>query len=71
MGKLWLTDRAYGLWGSLFRIAYWLIAIYLSNIYLLHCSQQSWFKIGLMFISLLFIIGFVTLARILDHFFQK
>ena len=71
MAKLWLTDRAYSLWASLIRIVYWLGAIFISNIYLQHYEQESWFKIGLMFISLLFIIGFLAVARILDHFFKK
>ena len=70
MAKLWLTDRAYTFGGSLIRIAYWLGAIFLSTLYLQHCSQQTWFKIGLMVISLLFVIGFIALARLLDHLFK-
>ena len=70
MAKLWLTDRAYTFWGSLIRIAYWLIAIFISSLYVQHYSQESYFKIGLMLISLLLVIGFIVLARILDHLFK-
>jgi hypothetical protein len=70
MKKLWLTDRRYNIWASVIRIAYWLGAIFLSTLYLQHYSQHSWFKIGLMVLSLLFVIAFLLLARLLDHFFQ-
>lgn len=70
MAKLWLTERSYNFWAALIRIAYWLAAIYLSTLYLQHYAQQSWFKIGLMAISLLFVIGFFFLARLLDHLFK-
>ena len=70
MAKLWLTERAYTFSGSLIRIAYWLGAIFLSALYLQHYSEQTWFKFGLMVISLLFVIGFLLLARLLDHFFK-
>ena len=36
MAKLWLTDRAYPLWAYLLRILYWLVAIYVSSLYLDH-----------------------------------
>jgi len=71
MAKLWLTDQAYSLWAYLIRILYWLVAIYLSTLYLQYYAQYSWFKIGLMLISLLFVIGFLVLGRYLDHFFKE
>lgn len=70
MAKLWLTDRVYSVWAYLIRIAYWLVAIFISSLYLQHYSQQSWFKIGLMSISVLFVVVFVALARILDDLFK-
>jgi len=70
MAKLWLTDKRYSLWAYLIRIAYWLFAIYLSILYQEHFEHQSWFKIGLMIISLLFVIGFLAMARYLDHLFK-
>ncbi|MCW8994643.1 MAG: hypothetical protein OQK77_02385 [Psychromonas sp.] len=70
MSKLWITERTYNFWGSLIRIAYWLGAIFLSTLYLQHYSQQAWFKIGLMLISSLFVVGFIALARLLDHLFK-
>lgn len=70
MTKLWLTDKSYTLCGILLRIAYWLAAIFISSRYVLNYSQQNNFKIGLMLISFLFVIGFLGFARILDHFFK-
>ena len=70
MAKLWLTDSVNTFWGSLIRIAYWLAAIVISSFYVQDYSLQSYFKIGLMLISLLFVVGFIALARILDHFFK-
>lgn len=69
MAKLWLTDRTYSFWGTLLRIAYWLGAIFLSSLYVQGNAEQSWFKIGLMLASLLFVVGFIFLARLLDHLF--
>ncbi|MCG6201744.1 hypothetical protein [Psychromonas antarctica] len=66
MAKLWLTNRVYPFWAYLIRIAYWLVAIFISSLYLQYYSQQSWFKIGLMLISVLFVVAFLALARILD-----
>lgn len=71
MAKLWLTDKSYSTWATLIRIAYWLFAIYLSSLYLQAYQQESWFKIGLMLASLLFVVGFLFLGRYLDHFFKK
>lgn len=70
MSKLWLTDKAHSIWGSLFRIGYWLLAIYLSSLYLQNFQQQSWFKFGLMGLSLLFVVVFLLLIRLLDRFFK-
>jgi len=70
MAKLWLTDKAYSMWAYLIRIGYWLVAIYLSSLYLQYFEHQSWFKVGLMFISLLFVAGFLGLGRYLDLFFK-
>jgi uncharacterized membrane protein YhdT len=70
MAKLWLTDKSYSMWAYLIRICYWLVAIYLSSLYLQHYEQESWFKIGLMVISLLFVAVFLGLGRYLDHFFK-
>ncbi len=71
MAKLWLTDRSYSFWAYLCRITYWLGAIYLASLYLQHYSQFSWFKIGLMLISIVFVIGFLLLGRCLDHLFKQ
>lgn len=70
MAKLWLTDKAYSMWAYLIRIIYWLVAIYLSTLYLQYYEQSSWFTIGLMLISLFFVIGFVKLGGYLDRFFK-
>lgn len=70
MAKLWLTDRVYSVWAYLIRIAYWLVALFISSLYLQHYSGHSQFKIGLMLISLLFVVVFLGLARILDHLFK-
>lgn len=70
MAKLWLTDRGYSLWGYAIRIIYWLVAIYLSMLYSQYFEQHDWFKIGLMVISVLFVVGFLGLGRYLDHLFS-
>lgn len=70
MAKLWLTDKSYSLWAYLLRILYWLLAIYLSMLYSEYFGEESWFKMGLMFISLLFVVGFLMLGRCLDHLFK-
>ncbi|MFT4836965.1 MAG: hypothetical protein ACJAYB_001057 [Psychromonas sp.] len=70
MAKLWLTDRAYPLWAYIFRILYWLLAIYLSSLYLQHYSDHDWFKIGLMLLSVFFVIMSLLLGRCLDRFFK-
>ncbi|WP_019617118.1 hypothetical protein [Psychromonas ossibalaenae] len=70
MAKLWLTDQGYSFWASLCRIIYWLGAVYLSSLYLQHYSQFSWFKVGLILISVTFVVGFLLLGRCLDHLFK-
>ena len=70
MAKLWLTDRAYPLWSYLLRIGYWFVAIYVISLYLEYYSEQSWFKVGLMLLSVAFVGFFLILARCLDHFFK-
>lgn len=70
MRKLWLTEHAYSFYGYLLRIAYWLAAIFISSLYLQHYAAAVFFKIGLMLISLLFVIGFLLFSRLLDHLFK-
>jgi len=70
MAKLWLTDKSYSVWAYLIRILYWLVAIYLATLYQANFDQHSWFKVGLMVSSLLFVVGFLVLGRYLDHLFK-
>lgn len=70
MKKLWLTEHAYSFYGYLLRIAYWLAAIFISSLYLQYYSAAVFSKIGLMIISLLFVIGFLLFSRLLDHLFK-
>ena len=70
MPKLWLTDRSYCLWEYIIRIAYWIGAIYISSLYFQYFAEHEWFKLGLMLISVLFVAGFLFLARLLDHIFK-
>lgn len=71
MAKLWLTEKNYPICSAVLRIAYWLFAIYLSNIYLQNFKEQSWFQFGLIAISVLFVVIFLIYARFLDRFFKK
>ncbi|MFT6926552.1 MAG: hypothetical protein ACJAZP_002168 [Psychromonas sp.] len=71
MAKLWLTDRVYPFWAYVFRILYWVFAIYLSSLYLQHYADYQWFKIGLMLLSVFFVIISLLLGRCLDHFFKS
>jgi uncharacterized membrane protein YhdT len=70
LAKLWLTDSVYPLWAYVLRILYWLFAIYLSSLYLQHFAEHEWFKVGLMLLSVFFVIISFLLARCLDHFFK-
>jgi uncharacterized membrane protein YhdT len=71
VAKLWLTDRAYPLWAYVLRILYWLVAIYISSLYVGTYSEHSWFKIGLMLLSVASVVLFLFLARYLDHFIKE
>lgn len=70
MAKLWLTDKSYPIWSYLLRIIYWLIAIYLSSLFLQAYGQESWSKVGLIVLSILFVIIFLVFARLIDHFLK-
>ena len=68
MTKLWLTDKSYSIWSYLLRILYWLFAIYLSSLFMEVYQQESWFKISLIAISVLFVIIFLIFTRFIDRF---
>ena len=70
MEILWLTDKGYPIWSYLLRISYWLFAIYLSNLFLQAYQQETWFKLGLVFISVMFVIVFLRFARFIDRFLK-
>ncbi|MEJ6079765.1 hypothetical protein MT391_14670 [Vibrio sp. 1-Bac 57] len=70
MAKLWLTDKSYPIWSYLLRIIYWLLAIYLSSLFLQAYGQESWSKVGLIVLSILFVIIFLVFARLIDHFLK-
>jgi len=71
MKKRWLTDQHHNLWGASIRILYWLLAIYLSSLYLEAYAESEYQKVGLMLISVLFVILFLFVTRIADHFFKS
>lgn len=68
MSKLWLTDKSYPFWSYLLRILYWVFAIYLSSLFMQAYQQESWFKIVLIAISILFVIIFLRFTRFIDYF---
>ncbi|MBB1273417.1 MULTISPECIES: hypothetical protein [Psychromonas] len=70
MAKLWLTDKSYPIWSYLLRIIYWLLAIYLSSLFLQAYGQESWSKVGLIVLSILFVIIFLVFARLIDRFLK-
>lgn len=70
MAKLWLTDKSYPMWSYLLRIIYWLVAIYLSSLFLQHFQDQSWLKMGLIVISVLFVVIFLVFTRFIDRFLK-
>lgn len=70
MAKLWLTDKSYPIWSYLLRIIYWLVAIYLSSLFLQHFQGQSWLKMGLIVISVLFVVIFLVFTRFIDRFLK-
>jgi len=71
MAKLWLTDKGYPIWGYLLRIAYWLFAIYISSQFLEAYQSYSWFKVGLIGLSIVFVIGYLLFTRFIDRFITK
>lgn len=70
MAKLWLTDKSYPIWSYLLRIIYWLVAIYLSSLFLQYFQGQSWLKMGLIVISVLFVVIFLVFTRFIDRFLK-
>jgi uncharacterized membrane protein YhdT len=70
MAKLWLTDKSYPIWSYLLRIIYWLVAIYLSSLFLEAYQYETWFKVALIALSVLFVIIFLLFARFLDRFLK-
>lgn len=70
MARLWLTDKRYPIWSYILRIGYWLVAIYLSSLFLQHFEHESWFKIGLIIMSILFVIIFLKFTRFIDRFLK-
>ena len=70
MARLWLTDKSYPIWSYLLRIVYWLFAIYLSSLFLQTFEHESWFKIGLVILSILFVIIFLIFTRFIDRFLK-
>lgn len=71
MAKRWLTERNYSFLPAVLRIAYWLLAIYLSNFYLQYFNGQSWLQFGLIVLTVVFVIIFLIYARFLDRFFKN
>jgi len=70
MAKLWLTDKSYPIWSYLLRIIYWLVAIYISSLFLEAYQHETWFKMALIALSVLFVIIFLLFARFLDRFLK-
>lgn len=70
MAKLWLTDKSYPIWSYLLRILYWVLAIYLSSLFLQAFEHESWLKVGLIGISILFVIIFLRFTRFIDRFLK-
>ena len=68
MAKLWLTDKSYPFWSYLLRILYWILSIHLSSLFMQAYQQESWFKIGLIAISILFVIIFLRFTVFIDRF---
>ncbi|MDA7745754.1 hypothetical protein N8878_00285 [Psychromonas sp.] len=70
MSRLWLTDKSYPIWSYVLRILYWLLAIYLSSLFLKQYEDESWFKVGLIVISIVFVIIFLRFTRFIDRFLK-
>ena len=71
MARLWLTDKSYPVWSYVLRILYWLLAIYISSLFLQAFQQESWFKLGLVILSLSFVIIFLRFTRFIDRFLKE
>jgi len=70
MERLWLTDKSYPIWSYVLRILYWVLAIYLSSLFLQVFEHESWFKLGLMAMSILFVIIFLKFTQFIDRFLK-
>ncbi|MEL0629028.1 hypothetical protein [Psychromonas aquatilis] len=70
MAKLWLTDKSYPIWGYVLRIAYWLLAIYISSQLLAHYHQLSWFTYLLLAVSVIFVVVYLVFTRFIDRFIK-
>lgn len=70
MSTLWLTDKSYPIWSNVLRITYWLIAIYISSVFLQHFENESWFKLALVIMSILFVVIFLVFTRFIDRFLK-
>ena len=70
MAKLWLTDKSYPIWSYVLRILYWVLAIYLSSLFLQAFEHESWFKLALMAMSILFVIIFLKFTQFIDRFLK-
>lgn len=70
MARLWLTDKSYPIWSYVLRILYWLLAIYLSSLFLQAFEHESWFKLALMAMSILFVIIFLKFTQFIDRFLK-
>ncbi|MGJ8581467.1 MAG: hypothetical protein ACSHWR_04035 [Psychromonas sp.] len=71
MAKLWLTDKGYPIWGYLLRLVYWLLAIYTSSQFLEAYQAYSWFKAGLIALSIVFVVSYLLFTRFIDRFITK
>ena len=70
MARFWLTDKSYPILSCVLRIAYCMMAIYLSILFLQAYQDQSWFKFGFIVISILFVIIFLVFTRFIDRFLK-
>ena len=70
MAKLWLTDKSYPIWGYVLRIAYWLLAIYISSQLLAHYHQLSWFTYLLLAVSVIFVVVYLVFTGFIDRFIK-
>jgi len=68
MTKRWLTDKSYSIWGYVLRLLYWLVAVYLSQLFLQSEVFELTGKIGLLILSSVFVIIFLLFTRFIDRF---